>query len=123
MDEGTDSAADPALLLKVMEVNEKLAETRSLDEVNAVGQEVQGVHRNTVKRAHALLHPHVGLVYLTPYTLFIEILKDSFSFLLFCIKGGGKQKNPIVLWHSCSLKRAYHDAVNTHCLFVSFLLQ
>ncbi|KAK3538872.1 hypothetical protein QTP86_018766 [Hemibagrus guttatus] len=42
LDEGTDSAADPALLLKVMEVNEKLAETQSLDEVNAVGQEVQG---------------------------------------------------------------------------------
>lgn len=47
MEEGTDSAADPALLLNVMEVNEKLAETQSLDEVNAVGQEVQGVHRYT----------------------------------------------------------------------------
>ncbi|KAI5613339.1 iron-sulfur cluster co-chaperone protein HscB, mitochondrial [Silurus asotus] len=42
LEEGTDSTADPALLSKVMEVNERLAETRSIDEVNAVGQEVQG---------------------------------------------------------------------------------
>lgn len=46
LEDGTDSTADPALLLKVMEVNEKLAETRSLTEVNAVGQEVQGEHPN-----------------------------------------------------------------------------
>ncbi|XP_060763442.1 iron-sulfur cluster co-chaperone protein HscB [Neoarius graeffei] len=56
LDEGTDSAADPALLLKVMEVNEKLAETQSLDEVNAVGQEVQVTLKNLTEQMNASLN-------------------------------------------------------------------
>ncbi|XP_058230483.1 iron-sulfur cluster co-chaperone protein HscB isoform X2 [Hemibagrus wyckioides] len=56
LDEGTDSAADPALLLKVMEVNEKLAETQSLDEVNAVGQEVQVTLKNLTEQMNSSLN-------------------------------------------------------------------
>jgi len=43
LEEGTDATADPAFLLEVMEINESLAETRSQDEVNAIGQSVRGV--------------------------------------------------------------------------------
>ncbi|MCI4392871.1 hypothetical protein PGIGA_G00150870 [Pangasianodon gigas] len=56
LEEGTDSAADPALLLKLMEVNEKLAETLSLDEVNAIGQEVQVTLKNLTEQMNASLN-------------------------------------------------------------------
>ncbi|KAK3514366.1 hypothetical protein QTP70_015890, partial [Hemibagrus guttatus] len=64
LDEGTDSAADPALLLKVMEVNEKLAETQSLDEVNAVGQEVQVTLKNLTEQMNTSLHKGILLIFL-----------------------------------------------------------
>lgn len=43
LEEGTDATADPVFLLEVMEINESLAETRSQDEVRAIGQSVRGV--------------------------------------------------------------------------------
>ncbi|KAK2845386.1 hypothetical protein Q7C36_010240 [Tachysurus vachellii] len=56
LDEGTDATADPALLLKVMDVNEKLAETQSLDEVRAVGQEVQVTLKNLTEQMNTSLN-------------------------------------------------------------------
>ncbi|KAF7687223.1 iron-sulfur cluster co-chaperone protein HscB [Silurus meridionalis] len=56
LEEGTDSTADPALLSKVMEVNERLAETQNIDEVNAVGQEVQVTLKNLTEQMNASLN-------------------------------------------------------------------
>ncbi|XP_017307902.1 iron-sulfur cluster co-chaperone protein HscB [Ictalurus punctatus] len=56
LEEGTDSTADPSLLLKIMEVNEKLAETQSLDEVNAVDREVQVTLKNLTEQMNASLN-------------------------------------------------------------------
>ncbi|TSU24203.1 Iron-sulfur cluster co-chaperone protein HscB, mitochondrial [Bagarius yarrelli] len=55
LDEGTDSTVDPALLVKIMEVNEKLAETQCLNEVNAVGQEVQVTLKDLTERMNTAL--------------------------------------------------------------------
>ncbi|KAK2910965.1 hypothetical protein Q8A67_003098 [Cirrhinus molitorella] len=41
LEEGTDASADPAFLLEVMDINESLAETRSQDEVSAIGRSVR----------------------------------------------------------------------------------
>ncbi|KAM9446817.1 iron-sulfur cluster co-chaperone protein HscB [Clarias gariepinus] len=56
LESGTDSVADPALLLKVMEVNEKLAGTQSVDEVNTVGQEVQETLKTLNEQINAALN-------------------------------------------------------------------
>ncbi|XP_062874358.1 iron-sulfur cluster co-chaperone protein HscB [Trichomycterus rosablanca] len=55
LEEGTDAAADPALLLQVMEFNEKLAEARNLNEVDAVGEEVRATLRNLTEQMNASL--------------------------------------------------------------------
>lgn len=41
LEEGTDMAADPQLLMEVMEINETLAETRSQPEVDSIGQSMR----------------------------------------------------------------------------------
>ncbi|KAL6465214.1 hypothetical protein MHYP_G00253470 [Metynnis hypsauchen] len=41
LEEGTDATADSSFLLEVMEINEKLAESRSREEVDAIGQAVR----------------------------------------------------------------------------------
>ncbi|KAF5888313.1 iron-sulfur cluster co-chaperone protein HscB, mitochondrial, partial [Clarias magur] len=56
LESGTDPVADPALLLKVMEVNEKLAGTRSVCEVNTVGQEVQETLKTLNEQMNAALN-------------------------------------------------------------------
>uniref|UniRef100_UPI003D6F539C iron-sulfur cluster co-chaperone protein HscB n=1 Tax=Danio rerio TaxID=7955 RepID=UPI003D6F539C len=56
LEEGTDATADPALLLEVMEINESLAETRSQDEVSAIGRSVQEKLKDLTERMNSSLN-------------------------------------------------------------------
>ncbi|XP_030647728.1 iron-sulfur cluster co-chaperone protein HscB [Chanos chanos] len=58
LEEGTDAGADPELLLEVMEINEKLAETRSREEVDAIGQSMRERLRDLVEEMN--LHLNKG---------------------------------------------------------------
>ncbi|XP_051750969.1 iron-sulfur cluster co-chaperone protein HscB [Ctenopharyngodon idella] len=54
--EGADATADPAFLLEVMEINESLAETRSQDEVNAIGRSVREKLKDLTERMNSSLN-------------------------------------------------------------------
>ncbi|XP_056313343.1 iron-sulfur cluster co-chaperone protein HscB [Danio aesculapii] len=56
LEEGMDATADPAFLLEVMEINESLAETRSQDEVSAIGRLVQGKLKDLTERMNSSLN-------------------------------------------------------------------
>lgn len=56
LEEGTDAKADPALLLEVMEINESLAETRSQDEVSAIGRAVREKLKDLTERMNSSLN-------------------------------------------------------------------
>ncbi|XP_072520867.1 iron-sulfur cluster co-chaperone protein HscB isoform X2 [Salminus brasiliensis] len=54
--EGTDATADPNFLLEVMEVNEKLAESRSREDVNAIGQAVRETLKDLTEQMNTSLN-------------------------------------------------------------------
>ncbi|KAK9975242.1 hypothetical protein ABG768_023295 [Culter alburnus] len=54
--EGADATADPAFLLEVMEINESLAETRSQDEVNAIGRLVREKLKDLTEQMNSSLN-------------------------------------------------------------------
>ncbi|XP_067295628.1 iron-sulfur cluster co-chaperone protein HscB [Pseudorasbora parva] len=56
LEEGTDATADPAVLREVMEINESLAETRSQDEVNAIGQSVREKLKDLTEQMNSSLN-------------------------------------------------------------------
>ncbi|XP_056110749.1 iron-sulfur cluster co-chaperone protein HscB [Rhinichthys klamathensis goyatoka] len=56
LEEGTDATADPAFLLEVMEINESLAETRSQDEVHAIGQSVREKLKGLIEQMNSSLN-------------------------------------------------------------------
>ncbi|XP_073697437.1 iron-sulfur cluster co-chaperone protein HscB [Garra rufa] len=56
LEEGTDASADPAFLLEVMEINESLAETRSQDEVSAIGRAVRGKLKDLTEQMNSSLN-------------------------------------------------------------------
>uniref|UniRef100_A0A671QQS8 Iron-sulfur cluster co-chaperone protein HscB n=1 Tax=Sinocyclocheilus anshuiensis TaxID=1608454 RepID=A0A671QQS8_9TELE len=56
LEEGTDAAADPAFLLEVLEINESLAETRSQDEVSAIGRSVREKLKDLTERMNSSLN-------------------------------------------------------------------
>ncbi|KAI2664974.1 Iron-sulfur cluster co-chaperone protein HscB [Labeo rohita] len=56
LEEGTDATADPAFLLEVMEINESLAETRSQDEVSAIGRSVREKLKDLTEQMNSSLN-------------------------------------------------------------------
>ncbi|XP_066510624.1 iron-sulfur cluster co-chaperone protein HscB-like [Hoplias malabaricus] len=56
LEEGADATADPSFLLEIMDVNEKLAESQSTEEVNAIGQAVQETLKDLTEQMNTLLN-------------------------------------------------------------------
>uniref|UniRef100_A0A673HXP5 Iron-sulfur cluster co-chaperone protein HscB, mitochondrial-like n=1 Tax=Sinocyclocheilus rhinocerous TaxID=307959 RepID=A0A673HXP5_9TELE len=61
LEEGTDATADPTFLLEVMEINESLAETWSLDEVSAIGRSVREKLKDLTERMNSSLNKGIFL--------------------------------------------------------------
>lgn len=56
LEEGTDATADPNFLLEVMEVNEKLAESQSPEEVDGIGQAVRETLKDLTEQMNTSLN-------------------------------------------------------------------
>uniref|UniRef100_A0A8B9J9D5 Si:ch211-207k7.4 n=1 Tax=Astyanax mexicanus TaxID=7994 RepID=A0A8B9J9D5_ASTMX len=63
LQEGTDATADPNFLLEVMETNEKLAESRSPEEVDDIGQAVRVTLKDLTEQMNTALNKGISLFY------------------------------------------------------------
>ncbi|XP_036383071.1 iron-sulfur cluster co-chaperone protein HscB [Megalops cyprinoides] len=53
LEEGTDISADPGFLLEIMEINERLEETQTKEEVNGIGSSIQGRVEDLIEKINA----------------------------------------------------------------------